>query len=837
MSATSSSNDASSPQSLASAELPRRVRRVLENMLNLASDELERHMGDMLSEFEQQLFRLADNARNPGIESEHLQTLRTLRLNRADLLPHFMAALEASVAAIGRKPVQDPAATTPEPATKLADLSLVEQVAIDETAVLREIAARQEARSTLTLHLFGQRFGVLAGAPAFDAQRIPFGPESLCGVMRNAAQSLQVSLEARLLLYRIFERKVMAHYPQLLEALNASATRDGILPSLTYVPIRLRPSAQPTTDPDAESVDKDGEQDGHAVAGDKPRPRGAAAKPARGHAAAPQGPGGHGHGAGRAGGQGAQGGAPDGQGASTKDGDMPSRRSHAGQDLPSAAQQNDPRRPFTAWPGEPGPAEGTANEREAFDNLQQLLTGRRELLGKLRPNKGNASQRSLDTPEVLKALSNLKHMQSPTGALRSLPDIKQTLLAQARQKYGHAAGLQPEDNDTFELLDMLYGQIKHEIRSDTAASALLQRLQMPLLQVALQDRAFFVRTRHPARELLNTVAESGARWLGDDDIDPQLLAPMKQAVDHVVEKYDGDEKVFEESNQKLQAELHGLVHKAELSERRLIDAARGKEKLEVAKRQAAETIEGLIGEQRLPKFIRALLNQAWADVLTLTLLRQGIESDEWKQQLDATRRIIEACAQSAGSSGTDADPELAGHIENALSQVGYHGEEATEISRRLTSANTDDDSDDTATRTELAMKLRARTRLGEDAKAKAKPKLPARTPAEQERYEQLRVMPYGTWFEFVTNQQGNINRRRLSWYSSMTDHALFVNQRGQRVAETTLDALARMMASGQAKIVTAERGRMVDRAWQATLSALRSFAGHGDTAQATGAKS
>ena len=37
-----------------------------------------------------------------------------------------------------------------------------------------------------------------------------------------------------------------------------------------------------------------------------------------------------------------------------------------------------------------------------------------------------------------------------------------------------------------------------------------------------------------------------------------------------------------------------------------------------------------------------------------------------------------------------------------------------------------------------------------------------------------------------------------------------------------------MMAIGQAYIVTADKGRIVDRAWQAALSALRSFAGGKD---------
>ena len=90
------------------------------------------------------------------------------------------------------------------------------------------------------------------------------------------------------------------------------------------------------------------------------------------------------------------------------------------------------------------------------------------------------------------------------------------------------------------------------------------------------------------------------------------------------------------------------------------------------------------------------------------------------------------------------------------------------------------------------------------------------------------MLPFGSWIEFVTNQQGDVVRRRLSWYSRITDNALFVNQRGQRLAEQSLDSLARLMAAGQARLVTAERGRLVDRAWQAAVNALRSFAGRGD---------
>ncbi len=95
-------------------------------------------------------------------------------------------------------------------------------------------------------------------------------------------------------------------------------------------------------------------------------------------------------------------------------------------------------------------------------------------------------------------------------------------------------------------------------------------------------------------------------------------------------------------------------------------------------------------------------------------------------------------------------------------------------------------------------------------------------------------MPFGTWFEFTRNQQGDVQRQRLSWFSPVTGNALFVNQRGQRVGEHSLDTLAHLMAKGQAQVVTEDRGRLIDRAWNATLNALRSLTGRRGEAESAG---
>src|SRR3546814_9839366 len=62
--------------------------------------------------------------------------------------------------------------------------------------------------------------------------------------MRDASQTLQVPYEARLLLYRIFDRQVMAGYSRVLERLDDAMDAAGVLQGLTFVPVRVRATAQ-----------------------------------------------------------------------------------------------------------------------------------------------------------------------------------------------------------------------------------------------------------------------------------------------------------------------------------------------------------------------------------------------------------------------------------------------------------------------------------------------------------------------------------------------------------------------------------------------------------------
>ncbi|UKE47842.1 DUF1631 domain-containing protein [Xanthomonas cerealis] len=775
-----SATPSASPATLASATLPTRVRDILEALQALLWQSLEAPLQSTLAELERALFEQAEHARNSQLQQNVYQELQGLRARRARFAPFYKAQLEAALATLRLPPAPPGPLRQDKASASMQMLTLVADVDIDRDIVLHDIARREAARASTPLQLLGQRFGVLAARPAFEAEHTPLGPHLLCRILREAGEALQLGLDAQLTLYRAFERQALVRYGEIVERANVLLAHAGVLPGLVYLPY----VARPTSPPDAASRSR-----GAA----RPAP---AARLATGWSgqAAPSGWSGPDPAA-----TGGAAAAPNAAPARTAD-----TTTSAAPDLAALRQL------LAAARGRTAGAMATGAASTAASGVAAASTH---------------AAAAMPTASLLQALGELQAQPPAHSTLaglrgrRQVRDVQAALLATLRAEHGPQAALAPQDADTFDLLGLLYAEIEREVHSDAPAAGLLERLQVPLVRAALQDSAFFVRNQHPARELLNTVAESGAAWLSEEDSDPQLLLKLNQSVDRVLEEYEGDEQVFEQAHQDIQAQYRTMAHKAEIAERRHIEAARGKERLEVAKDLASATLEALCRTWQPPKFVQALLRQAWSDVLTLTLLRQGEDSDAWRERKQLSQCIAEITCRSGGGGS---DPQLADEVRSALLQVGYHQDEAEAIARRLSTPGGDDA---LTSRTELSVRLKARTRLGDQGEDDERPLQAQRTEAEQAAYTRLRGLPFGTWFEFVTNQQGNLKRQRLSWYSPITDRALFVNQRGHKAAEYSLDALSRLLAQGQARIVSENRARLIDRAWHATVRALRTLAG------------
>lgn len=795
---------------------PPRVRRLLAALHGLAVQTLTAPLKLTIVELERELFRDAERARNSQIQADIFAQARQLHEVNAQFGPRFLGAVGDSLATL-RGPRHTQRIVPTEVSVSATTLTLVNDTDVDRDIVLVDIIRREAQRSATPLQLLGQRFGVLAAGPAFDVDDLPLGPQALCRIVRELGQQFGLGLETQLALYRVFDRQLLERLGELLERANILLAHEGVLPGLVYTPYLARSATtrRIITGPERGLPGARG---------------GAAARPLTGW----------------------NGSAPStGWAAMTQEAMAPPAAGPAhGAPNGDAAAPGPAASASASAPANSAPPAATDLGAPAMSALHQMLGAARQAHAAGTVPGGNAmaaqavaattgaptpaADNAFLAPDVPAALAvpaeavhaTLAKLQSqaiaPGGARRSMADLHNALLAQVRADHGAQAALTVKDSDTFDLLDMLYGQIQREVRPDAVSADLLTRLQVPVARAALSDPAFFVRDQHPARELLNAVAEAGANWLGEEDVDPQLVQKLGLAVDQVVNDYDGDVAVFDTANEEIQQHFRALAHKAELAERRHVEAARGKERLEAAKQQASTSIEQLCAQAAPPRFVQALLKQAWSDVLTLTLLRNGETSPQWQQRQQETARIAEVTCLAPGAAARD--DALGNEVESALLQVGYHQDEAAAIARRLSTPGGEDDS---SSRTELTARLRARTRLGEQADAGDPRKVAplARSTAEDDCYRQLRTLPFGTWFEFTTNQQGDVRRQRLSWYSLITDNALFVNQRGQKVGEHSLDALARLMAHGQVRIVTEDKGRLIDRAWQATLRTLRSLAG------------
>lgn len=779
------------PRTLADASLPQRARQTLEHLQQAISVELGRQLQVVLHETEVALTRLADQARDPHMEAIHFASLDRLQKGRAEFIPRYMALLESSLASL-HGPRRD--RRLEELHAPAQGLSLVDEEEMTDEAVLGSIASRSDSRNSLALQLMGHRFGVLAGAPAFDAEHLPLGPHALTQALRKSSDHFQFPPDARLLFYRQFEKVVMAHYPALLDALNAHLAEDGILPHLSFVPVRMRP-ATPGMPPPGASMPGPGDSSTGYPASPSAHPASSATQHVPHPHTAPPG----------------------------------TAHAHPGTPQISAAPAGiaSPGGGTTPHaPAQPAPATTPAR---GFPALQDLLHKRRVLLAKLRPGGQDERVREpLARDEVLTALQRMRNNGGKPGRI---PEIRQTLLAQARQSHGHGVALSDADNDTFELLGIYFTQLQRELRTGSPGETLVERLRLPLLQLAIRDHRFFVDATHPARMLLEAVSLAGARWLAEDDVDAQSLGLLQRAVATVQQDSDGAFDVFVDANHTLQSGLHALARKVEMAERRQVEAARGREKLELARKRANDEIAHLLGGRSLPRFHAILMDQAWADVLALTYLRHGEDSDAWRETRSTTRAIIDAATDTVGEAP---EPDLAARLQSALAQVGYHADDGAAIARQLANGRAEDE--DLASRTELILQLRARARLGQDSAPHATSDTPIRNPAQQAACEKLRThAKQGCWIELDDDEETPV-RRRLAWVSARTPQALVLNRRGLRVAaHEDLDALARLAVAGKLRILDEDLAP-AESAWEATMANLQRISGSAanDTERAHG---
>ncbi len=471
-------------------------------------------------------------------------------------------------------------------------------------------------------------------------------------------------------------------------------------------------------------------------------------------------------------------------------------------------------------------------ENELFAQLYRLLRERRRHHIPAPAETAAAPASTADLQSLLGAWQRENPL--PADAGRTVPShdharFKQQLSLRLRHAGpgGRALRLDDNDADTIELVGLLFEYIGSNLRARSGAKALLDRLYVPMLRVALGDHRFFTQRSHPARELLNTIAETGERWIDEADSDPDLTEKMQWVVDSVNADFDGDSSLFEPLLASLGRHMQLLARRAEVFERRQVEAAQGHERLEVARATARSAIARALRHGNPTAAARALLERGWTDALALSALRHGSSSDEFRRRL----AVASALAHGNPTHGIDLPTRI--ELETGLREIGVQAEALAETIAGLVAMPVGEPVEEAVA--SLRPPAAGETSRGfAPARAPAeagisKPAAPIRpavpepvplTAVEKETLERLREVPFGTWFVFAQNQQGETVRRKLAWFSPLTRRCLFVNQRGARGEDRTLDQLARDIVRGQARIEVPPQSSLIDRAWKAILEVL-----------------
>ncbi len=477
-------------------------------------------------------------------------------------------------------------------------------------------------------------------------------------------------------------------------------------------------------------------------------------------------------------------------------------------------------------------------QAEVFATLQQLLTQRRPAA----PQPGSAPVQYVDSASLLSALSALQHQgdqMAESGQILDAGSMRSALMSMPQIGQAAASGkvaIDRSDEDTIDVISMLFEFILDDPGLSDAMRALLSRLQIPMLKVAILDKSFFSRKDHPARRLLNTMAQAAIGWTEESGRSGDgLYAHIESAVNRILTKFDDDLTLFDELYEQFVAFLEREQRGAHVAEERAAQVTQGKEALVEAKRHVADEIGRCLSSYgTVPDVVQNLIRDGWNDVLLLIYLRKGRESEEWTDAVNLMDRLVWSVMPKPSHSERQellrCIPGLLKELRAGLAGISYNQHKMTRAFKGLQARHL------ACLRGGRALDGVSGNQVEADNPVHEAPgvmeeivlespdapvqEAPAPVEHEPDQFdEQAKTLEVGTWLE-LKEEGDKVIRAKLSWRSNISGSCLFVNRKGMKVAELTQQGLGDWLRSGKAVVLPAVNEPLMDRALSSMMASL-----------------
>lgn len=401
-----------------------------------------------------------------------------------------------------------------------------------------------------------------------------------------------------------------------------------------------------------------------------------------------------------------------------------------------------------------------------------------------------------------------------------------------------SASLGTVDAMTIDIVAMLFDYVFEDRHIPTSVKALLGRLQIPVLKVALLDKSFFSSKSHPARRLIDLLAEISIGLDESDERGGATLTLIASVVDSVLAEFDTDLTLFES----LVTRVEGFIEQQKDAEadivRRSAQLIESREREEIARLVAEEEVgRRLQARAWVPAPVRRMLMESWTRAFAAVQVAEGEGSPAWQGLVRTMDDLLWSVEPKASA---DERKRLVTMLPGMLRQI-HEG---------LTRASMSDDERD-AFLGELvdchAMAVKAGLRglaMVPEAPAPVEfqnPRIERQLlPAGDLQVEEIRLkagpmrnvftrtgiwtnLQRGTWVEF-TRSEGAASRARLTWISPNKGVYLFTNPlSGAFAVSISPEALAEQMRLGEARVIT--DAPLVERAVDSMIENLRKAQG------------
>lgn len=400
------------------------------------------------------------------------------------------------------------------------------------------------------------------------------------------------------------------------------------------------------------------------------------------------------------------------------------------------------------------------------------------------------------------------------------------VLSSRAARFGAApdSALRQVDDDVVTFVGMLFDYILNDRNLAIPMKALIARLQIPVVKLAILDKSFFSRPSHPARRLLNELSSAGIGWSSSSERKrDSLYNKIESVVAGVLEEFQTNPEIFARLLEDLTSFVRNEKRRTETVEQRVRETEQGKAITYDAKRRAQNVINAKAAGLRLHPVMSRFISEVWSKVLVYACIKHGAVSEDWTSCVENLDRLLWAIQPLNDLKDVEQRDRMSGELIQALRSgmmmINLPAEEVAEqlraVEHHLTEISAHDRAylvdADSKTRIEESLEVIPEVILAPDSED------PIGTP-DPAMENLLSRLAEGMWVE-LPGTNGERMRCKLATILNDGKRFVFVNRKGMKVAERSRADLGNELKSGSTCVL--DDSQIFDKALQAVIGNLR----------------